>query len=180
MNYVEQLNEFYSMLDYQNLSTNAIAVYLMLLHIDSKTKFMNEFSVSNTTLMSKCNLTIKQLQNARNELILKKLIIYKKGRNQNNAPRYRIVKLCKEYNKKIGQAQRQPQGQAVGQAQGQADGMTKGYINTLHFNTTLDLFFNYINNSSQDFFENEKDKINLQDKSIIIMQLKKLRNLYRR
>ena len=179
MNYIKQLDEFYSSLDYQNLSTNAIATYLMLLNIDSKTGFMNEFSVANTTLISKCNLTIKKLQDARNELILKKYIVYKKGRNQNDAPKYQIIKLYKEEQLKIGQPQGYAHGQPYGQPQRQADGLAKGYINTLHFITTLDLFFNYINNSSQNFFENEKDKINLQDKAIIVMHLKRLRSFRR-
>ena len=43
-----------------------------------------------------------------------------------------------------------------------------------HANSSNNLFFNYINNSAQDFFENGKDKINLQDKAIIVMHLKKL------
>ena len=52
MDYVRQLEEFYSSLDYNNLSTNAIAVYSVLLHIASKTKFLKEFNVANTTLIS--------------------------------------------------------------------------------------------------------------------------------
>lgn len=173
MNYIEQLDEFYSSLDYQNLSTNAIATYLILLHIDSKTGFMNEFSVANTTLTSKCNITIKQLQNARNELIIKKYIIYKKGRNQNEAPKYHLIRLYKICDVEKGQPHGQAEGQPLGQPHGQAEVQPLGYINTLHYNTTLDLFFNYIN-SSDDFFENEKDKINLQDKAIIVMHLKRL------
>ena len=94
MDYVRQLEEFYSSLDYNNLSTNAIAVYSVLLHIASKTKFLKEFNVANTTLISKCSLTIKQLQNARNELITKKYIAYKKGRNQNDA---RCILFCSRH-----------------------------------------------------------------------------------
>lgn len=174
MDYKKQLDEFYSTLDYQNLSTNAIAVYLLLLHIDSKTGFMNEFSVANTTLTSKIKLTTKKLQNARSELIIKKYIVYKKGGNQNNAPKYQIIKLYKDSNIKNGQPHGQLERQLYGQPHRQPEGMTQGYINTLHYDTTLDLFFNYINNSTQDFFENGKDKINFQDKAIIVMHLKRL------
>ena len=174
MDYVRQLEEFYSSLDYNNLSTNAIAVYSILLHIASKTKFLKEFNVANTTLTSKCSLTIKQLQNARNELITKKYIAYKKGRNQNDAPKYSISILYNDSDTKTGQAEGQALGQPHRQPVRQALGQPLGYINTLHYNTTLDLFFNYINNSAQDFFENGKDKINLQDKAIIVMHLKKL------
>lgn len=174
MDYIKQLKAFYSTLDYQNLSTNAIAIYLFILHIDSMTRFMREFSVANSTIMSKLRLTIKQLQNARNELITQKYIIYKKGRNQNEAPKYQIVKLYEDYEPKKGQPDGQPLSQADGQPNRQPDGLAKGYIISLHYNTTLDLFFNYINNNGQDFFENGKDKINLQDKSIIIIHLKRL------
>ncbi len=124
--------------------------------------------------MSTCSLTLKELQNARNELINKKFLEYKKGRNQIETPKYYVSTLYELDKEKIGQPEGQAEGMAMVRPLRQAQGMTQGYINTLHYITTLDYFFNYINNSAQDFFESENDKINLQDKAIIVMHLKRL------
>ena len=75
----KQLSEFYSTIDYKPLSANAISMYLILLQIDCKTDWLEEFKVANGILMSKIkNLTISSLQRARNELINNKYISYKK------------------------------------------------------------------------------------------------------
>ena len=75
----KQLAEFYSTLDYKPISSNAIAIYLVLLRIASNTGWLEEFKVTNTILMSKIkNLSISALQRARNELITKNYILYKK------------------------------------------------------------------------------------------------------
>lgn len=174
MDYVRQLREFYSNLNFNKLSTKAMALYQAILNIADGANWIKELSIANITLMSICNLSIKELQNARNELITKKYIAYKKGRNQNDAPKYSISILYNDSNTKIGQAEGQALGQPHRQPVRQALGQPLGYINTLHYNTTLDLFFNYINNNAQDFFENGKDKLNFQDKAIIVMHLKKL------
>ncbi len=174
MDYEKQLDSFYTKLNFNKLSTNAIALYQAIVHIAKGASWIKELSIANITLMSICNLTIKELQNARNELINKKFLEYKKGRNQNEAPKYYLIRLYEVCTKEIRQPEGQAQGKPVGQAVRQAQGITQGYINTLHFNTTLDSFFDYINNSAQDFFDNGKDQINLQDKAIIIMHLKRL------
>ncbi len=79
IDYKKQLEEFYSTLDYKPLSAIAISIYLILLQINCKTGWLNEFRVTNTILMSKIkNLTISSLQRARNELINNEYIHYKK------------------------------------------------------------------------------------------------------
>ncbi len=78
MDYIKQLNEFYSTLDFRPVSSNAIAIYSYLLHIASKLNWSYEFKVANTTLMGKCNLNTSALQRARNELITNNYIRYKK------------------------------------------------------------------------------------------------------
>lgn len=83
MNLERQLDEFYSTLDYRPISSNAIAVYTVLLHIARKTNWMKDFKVANSILTSKCHLTVSSLQRARNELIVNNYITYKK-RNQSN------------------------------------------------------------------------------------------------
>ena len=79
INLSKQLSEFYSTLDFKPISANAISIYLMLLQIDRKTDWLREFKVTNTILMSKIKgLNISALQRARNELINKGYILYKK------------------------------------------------------------------------------------------------------
>lgn len=81
MNYIEQLTKFYSTLDYKPISTNAIAIYLYLLHIAYVLNWPEYFKVSNTILQSKLNLsktTLSTLQRARNELIQNGYILYRK------------------------------------------------------------------------------------------------------
>lgn len=75
----KQLSEFYSTLDFKPISANAISIYLVLFEIARKTDWLNEFKVTNTTLMSKVKgLSISSLQRARNELINNQYILYKK------------------------------------------------------------------------------------------------------
>lgn len=96
MDYVKQLEAFYSSLNYNSISTNALAVYSTVLHIAHLANRYDELSIANTRLLDICNLTLKEFQTARNELITKKYIDYQKGSNKNNAPKYSIIKLYSE------------------------------------------------------------------------------------
>ncbi len=78
LDYIKQLNEFYSMLDFWPISSNAVAVYSYILHVASKLNWPYEFKIANTTLMRKCKLNSSALQRARNELITNNYIRYKK------------------------------------------------------------------------------------------------------
>jgi len=93
LNYIKQLNEFYSTLDYKPLSANSIAIYFVLLQVANKTGWIDKFKVANTVLMSKCDLNMQKLIRARNNLINQGYITYLKGKNQNDAPIYSIIKL---------------------------------------------------------------------------------------
>ena len=93
MNYIKQLNEFYYILDYTPISSNAILVYEMLLHIANKAGWSSEFKVPNIILMGKTRLCLGAIQRARNELLNCGLITYKKGSNGAQAPKYKIIKL---------------------------------------------------------------------------------------
>ena len=159
MDYIRQLESFYSTLDYNSLSVNAIAIYQFLLHIAFKTNWSEEFKVANITIQSKLKLTVKQLQTARNELIVKNYISYKKGDNQNNAPKYRIISLYETPKIKIGQAEVTAEVQAEGEALGQTEGQAHGHIITI-----LYLYFNYIINKDSQKFQN----ITSEDKKAII------------
>ena len=181
INYIKQLNEFYSILDYKPLSSNAISLYGFLLHVANKTGWLKEFRVANTTIMSKCKLNTSALQRARMELINNGYIKYKKGSNQNEMPRYSLVVLYFE------QANAQPNEQANKQASEQAGGIPNttpntqpGEHNNKHNNTIqntnnklnqtkLNMFFNYISNGEAEF-----DGISSSQKQGIIVALQRL------
>lgn len=91
IDYVNQLNEFYSTLEYQPISANATSIYMYLLNLANKLNWMNDFKVANTTLMSKSNVrNTSALQRARNELITNNYIKYKK--------RNKPIRYCQIYN----------------------------------------------------------------------------------
>jgi len=181
INYIKQLNEFYSILDYKPLSSNAISLYGFLLHVANKTGWLNEFRVANTTIMSKCKLNQSALQRARMELINNGYIKYKKGSNQNEMPRYSLIILYFE------QANAQPNEQADKQASEQAEDVpnttpnaqpgehNNKQNNTLQNNnnklnqTKLNLFFNYIYDEEAEF-----DGISSSQKQGIIIALQRL------
>lgn len=84
LNYIMQLNEFYSTIEYKPISANATSIYMYLLNIANKLNWMSDFKVANTILMSKCKVNNSSaLQRARNELIVNGYIKYKK-RNKSN------------------------------------------------------------------------------------------------
>lgn len=181
INYIKQLNEFYSILDYKPLSSNAISLYGFLLHVANKTGWLKEFRVANTTIMSKCKLNTSALQRARMELINNGYIRYKKGSNQNEMPRYSLVILY--FEQANAQANKQADEQAHNQAEDipnttpntQAGEYNNKQNNTLQNKnnklnqTKLNLFFNYISNEEAEF-----DGISQSQKEGIIRILKDL------
>lgn len=90
MNYIKQLNAFYELLIVNPLSSSALCLYSTLLHINNKCNWIAEFTVANSTLQSFTSLSRMALGRARNELIQKGYIKYKKG-NGNQAGKYLIV-----------------------------------------------------------------------------------------
>lgn len=144
MHYFKQLNEFYSTLDYKPLSANAIAIYMILLHIANKTGWIDEFKVANSILMSKCSLSISSLQRARNELIVQDYISYKKGLNQNDAPKYKIKNLYFE------QAHEQADEQAGEQADEQPGEHINKHNKTKHKNKKENIEKKFIPPSLED------------------------------
>ncbi len=93
MNYIKQLNAFYSTLDYKPLSVNAIAVYFILLQIANNAGWIDEIKVANNVILNKCNISEKQLTNARNNLVNQGYIEYEKGKAKIVAPKYKIKQL---------------------------------------------------------------------------------------
>lgn len=78
MNLEQQLDEFYSSLDYKPVSSNAISLYLIIMQIVKKSGWKDDVKIVNSILMSKSKLNISAMQRARNELITNEYIKYKK------------------------------------------------------------------------------------------------------
>lgn len=91
MNYIKQLNAFYKIVPIKQISPNAKNLYETLLYINSSCFWKSDFTVANLYLMSLTGLNKQAICRARNELIQKELINFKKGINQNEAGKYTII-----------------------------------------------------------------------------------------
>ncbi|NLY44751.1 MAG: hypothetical protein GX053_01985 [Tissierella sp.] len=91
MNYIKEINSFYDWLLYNPLPTGAIALWNALMSINNKAGWADEFTVANLVLQGITGLSRQGLDKARNMLIQKGLIEYKKG-TSNQAGKYKIIK----------------------------------------------------------------------------------------
>ena len=91
MNYLKQVNTFFELLIANPLSANAQCLYFNLLNINNRCNWSVEFTTANSTLMAFTGLNKQALYRARNELIQKELIEFKKGVNQNQSGKYKIL-----------------------------------------------------------------------------------------
>ena len=90
MNYINQVNTFYKLIQDNPLSSNAQCLYNYLLNKCSELGWKSEFSVSNLIVCGFTNLSRQALDRARNELVQKGFLQYKKG-HSNQAGKYLIV-----------------------------------------------------------------------------------------
>ena len=71
--YVNQLEEFYSNLDYNPISSKARCLYQVILHLFYKANWTNTIKIANNVLLSKTGLDLSSLQRKRNELVQKRI-----------------------------------------------------------------------------------------------------------
>lgn len=90
MNYIKQVNQFYKLIQNNTLSANAQCLYNYLLNKDSELGWLKEFTVSNLIICGVTRLSRQALDRARNELVSKGYIVYKKGYS-NQSGKYVIV-----------------------------------------------------------------------------------------
>ena len=90
MNYPKQLNAFYKLLPNNPLSSNAQCLYNYLVYKNNELAWIEEFTVSNMIVCGFTSLSRQALDRARNELVQKGYIKYKKGVS-NQAGKYSIV-----------------------------------------------------------------------------------------
>ena len=96
MNYIREMNSFYDWLLYNPLPTGAIALWHSIMAINNKAGWADEFTVANMVLQGMTGLSRQGLDRARNTLVQKGLISYKKG-TSNQAGKYKIVSFdCKK------------------------------------------------------------------------------------
>lgn len=92
MDYIKEMNAFYDTDMANQLTPNAISLYFALLNIANKLYWKADFTVSNLTLQSRSGIADrKTLDRTRNQLIQKKLIIYKPSGKVNQAGSYTIL-----------------------------------------------------------------------------------------
>ena len=93
MNYIEHLNQ-YRIARMQNpLSTNAIALYFILLEFNNNLGWIETFTVANSVLMGLSDLSRDGFNRARNELKQKGYVKYTNG-SGNQAGKYLIVRFA--------------------------------------------------------------------------------------
>lgn len=90
MNYMTEITMFYDWLLYNPLPTGAIALWNALMSINNKAGWADEFTVANIVLQGITGLSRQGLDGARNTLMQKGLILYKKGIS-NQAGKYKII-----------------------------------------------------------------------------------------
>lgn len=91
MNYVRELNAFYDWLESNPCSTGTVALWFILMAVNNKAGWKQEFTVANLTLQAKTGLSRKQLDRCRQSLIDRKRIQYRKSNKVNEAGIYRMV-----------------------------------------------------------------------------------------
>lgn len=92
MNYMAELNAFYDRLLTRPLSTNAIALYGVLMHLANRARWPTTFIVAESTLIGLLGMSGRTMRRARAELVAAGLIrhIVRPGRQ---APVYKLISL---------------------------------------------------------------------------------------
>ena len=90
MNYIEQLNYFYDLLQGNHLSNNAQLLYHTLLMINNKCSWIEWFQRTNVSLCSLTGIGEKALINARNELKQINLIDFITSKKRGECTKYKI------------------------------------------------------------------------------------------
>ncbi|WP_087974845.1 DnaD domain protein [Oceanobacillus rekensis] len=92
MNYIRQVNAFYTQLETNPLTATAANLWHVLMHVNNRAGWKEEITVAMSVLCSKANLTESTFKRARKEL-QKKGYICVKSRGGNQAAAYQIVSL---------------------------------------------------------------------------------------
>lgn len=127
MNYVAQMNAFWSWRLLNQLNSRAADLYMALLHFNNLGGWQKEFTVSSTMLQSVCGISRTELSRHRNTLIQMGLISYQGGKGSRSGF-YQIFDLCIVYRT---QPVTQPVTQTDTQPVTQSRAEKKVYINNI-------------------------------------------------
>ncbi len=114
INYLAEILAFNEWKEVNPLPASAVALWHELMAVCNKTGWQRQFTVSNGMLQVKAGLSRKQFERARQLLIQKGRIKYKKSGRANQAGWYEIIPIVQN-------------GQQEGQQQGQQKGQHKGH-----------------------------------------------------
>jgi hypothetical protein len=89
VNYIREINAFYDWLELNELSASAVNLWYALMHINNKAGWAETFTVAESVLCVKTQLTDRTVRNARNELKQKGRIDFK-SRKGGRSPIYYI------------------------------------------------------------------------------------------
>lgn len=159
MNYIKQLNEFYKNITADPLSPNAKNMYETLLHISSDSYWRQEITVANTYLILLTGLNKQKLDRARNELIQRGFITFKKGINQNQAGKYCCIKLYSENDTTLNTPNDIPNDTAGNTAHDTAPDTINKQNKTKQKNKEKDKKKNYGENGNVKFTDEEFEKV---------------------
>ncbi len=95
MNYIEQLNHFYDLLQCNYISNNAQLLYHTLLMINNKCSWIEWFQRTNISLCGLLGISENTLKKARNELKQYNLIDFQQATKKGQITKYKIIKVSK-------------------------------------------------------------------------------------
>lgn len=93
MNYIAELNGFYSRLLTQPLSSDAQALWCVLMHLSNKAGWPPQISVASSTLLGFLGYSYSALSRARNELVAAGMLTHT-PRPGRQAPYYQLHSFC--------------------------------------------------------------------------------------
>lgn len=115
MNYIKELNAFKDWLLLNELTTSGIALWHTLMSVNNMTGWKEWFTAPNSTLQQLTDLSKQGLSDARNLLIQKNLIEYKKGK-RGQAGYYKIISLVNSFDQSLDQTLDQLPDQSLDQS----------------------------------------------------------------
>ena len=141
MRWIDEINAFYHLIEINQVSTSAIALWHALMHINSRHFWSNEFSVSNITLQSMTGLSRSGILKARNALKQMNLLDFKpKGTKATTYILHSIIANSTQDSVQAStQVSTQDSVQVSTQASTQAEGLYSTPIEILNNNKTKDI-----------------------------------------
>ncbi|WP_449355210.1 DnaD domain-containing protein [Virgibacillus natechei] len=90
MNYIKEMNAFYNRIDFQPISSSAVALWHTLMHFNNRCGWKKEFSVAASMLQLKAGLKSTAFKTARHELQSNGYITFQ-SRGSNRAAMYQMI-----------------------------------------------------------------------------------------